>query len=204
MELLKQLTNTKFTEYLTQVNSLPAAEVKEWNFAPGMLYGSIEKWWDKGNRDNHHEGVDVCLYRDKSDNIFRLKEKTLIPAIYDGIIAGIIDDYLGKSIIIEHDLNGVSGSFCTILAHVIPKSGLVKGSFVKQGEAVSEIAGTGKLRTKILPHLHISLGRATKGFPYCELDWDIIRDPKRFILHDPVSLLDAGYRVIDGSNRKKS
>ena len=72
-----------------------------------MLFNSTDKWWgDQGKRDKPHEGLDLCLYKDREDKILRLGENAKVPVIYDGIVVGIVDDFLGKSVIIEHLFSG--------------------------------------------------------------------------------------------------
>lgn len=63
-------------------------------------------WWgDCGERDNPHEGLDLCLYRNMEDDILRLDEKTNIPAMSDGVVVKIINDFLGRSVILEPPLD---------------------------------------------------------------------------------------------------
>ena len=112
----KRLKNTRFTEFLIQKNALDQGGFKEWVFCPGMLFNSTDKWWgDQGKRDKPHEGLDLCLYKDREDKILRLGEKAKVPVIYDGIVVGIVDDFLGKSVIIEHLISdGRNNRLCKI------------------------------------------------------------------------------------------
>src|SRR3989339_1498275 len=97
------LTDKRFTESLVRENALDECGFKGWVFYPGMLFNAKDKWWgDQGKRDKPHEGLDLCLYRDQQDRVFRLDEKTKIPALYDGLVVRIFDDFIGKSVMMEH------------------------------------------------------------------------------------------------------
>ena len=107
------LRNTRFTEFLIQKNALDKGGFKEWVFCPGMLFNSTDKWWgDQGKRDKPHEGLDLCLYKDRKDTILRLGEKAKVPAIYDGRVVRIVDDFLGNGDLI----------FCCHFGKHIPNS----------------------------------------------------------------------------------
>jgi hypothetical protein len=50
-----------------------------------MLFNSTDKWWgDQGKRDQPHEGLDLCLYKDGKNTILSLGEKAEVPVIFDG------------------------------------------------------------------------------------------------------------------------
>jgi murein DD-endopeptidase MepM/ murein hydrolase activator NlpD len=190
---MPNLEKSEFTHSLILNNSPELQSFKEWIFYPGMLFNSMDKWWDNGQRENPHEGLDLCFYKDQRGNICRLDENAKIPAAFDGTIAGIINDFLGRSIIIEHDTNKQTGSFCTIFGHVIPEKSIAKGSTVNKGEVFARLAGTGNSKTKILPHLHITTGYLSGGFSYSDLNWNNISDLKIFTLKDPIQLLSKNY-----------
>ena len=53
--------------------------------------------------------------RIREDTILRLGEKDKVPIIYDDIVVGIVDDFLGKSVIIEHLFSDFDNNrLCTI------------------------------------------------------------------------------------------
>ncbi|MBI4847946.1 MAG: hypothetical protein HY808_05120 [Nitrospirae bacterium] len=97
-------------------------------FYKGMLFDDTNKWWgDQGMRDKPHEGVDLCFYNDGQGGIHRLNEDMKIPAMYDGAVAGVINDFLGKSVIIEHKLpDNDQIRWCTIYWHTNPVSEVVQ------------------------------------------------------------------------------
>lgn len=72
---------------LIEVNGLDPDNFESWVFCPGMLFGSPDKWWgDLGRRDFPHEGIDFCLYADRSRQIQRLGEQTRIPVMHTGVV----------------------------------------------------------------------------------------------------------------------
>ena len=184
---------TRFSEFLIRQNSLDECGFERWVFCPGMLFSSQDKWWgDQGKRDRLHEGLDFCLYRDQRNRIFSLDEKTKIPAMYDGTVVGIIDDFIGKSVILEHDLYDSDNSrFCTIYGHTDLIEGLFICKTVRQGDVIANLACWKELKSNPLPHLHISLGWASESLSYDQLDWKAIGDPGTLTLLNPLDVIDA-------------
>ena len=192
------LRNTRFTEILIQKNALEKGGFKGWVFCPGMLFNSTDKWWgDQGKRDALHEGLDLCLYKDREDTILRLGEQTKVPVIYDGIVVGIIDDFLGESVIIEHLISdGRNNRLCTIYGHTIPEDNLCVGKVVKQGDVIATLADASTFKIKIVPHLHISLGWTSKEISYDRLDWGNIGAPNTLTMLDPLQCIDWHYLIL--------
>jgi len=196
---VSSLSKTRFTECLIHQNALDENGFKEWIFYPGMLFNAVEKWWgDHGKRDKPHEGLDLCLYRDQRGNKRQLDEKTKIPVIYDGTVVGIVNDFLGKSVIIEHDLTDSDHNrFCTIYGHINPDKRLQNGQMVKEGDIIATLADLGNPKVTIIPHLHISLGWASKLISYDKLDWKTIGAPNTLTLMDPLCVLGWQYRKLN-------
>jgi len=193
------IRNTHFTELLIQNNALDKGGFKEWVFCPGMLFNSTDKWWgDQGKRDKPHEGLDLCLYKDGKDTILRLEEKAKVPVIYDGIIVGIIEDFLGKSLIIEHFFSDSDNNrLCTIYGHTIPKDHLYVGKIVKRGDIIATLADSNRSKTNIFPHLHISLGWTSKAISYGRLNWENIGTTNTVTLLDPLQVIDWHFLILD-------
>jgi len=193
------LSKTRFTEYFIQENALDDHGFEEWIFYPGMLFNAPDKWWgDQGKRDKPHEGLDLCLYKDRRGRMRRLDEKTKIPVIYDGVVVGIVNDFLGKSVIIEHDLaDSDTNRFCTIYGHLNPHKGLHVGRVVKEGDIIATLADLRNLKVKILSHLHISLGWASKFISYNKLDWETIGAANTLTLMDPLYVIGRHYRALE-------
>lgn len=192
------LNSTRFTECLIQKNGLDQGGFNGWVFCTGMLFHSTDKWWgDWKKRDKPHEGLDLCLYKDRKDTILRLYESAKVTAIYDGKVVGIIDDFLGKSIIMEHLFSDRDKNrLCTIYGHTIPKYHLRVGSIVKQGDVIAILADSSRFKTNIIPHLHISLGWASETISYDRLDWKNIGGPNTLTLLDPLQIVDGRYFIL--------
>ena len=91
------LKKSRFTGMLIEENSLDPSGFERWIFCRGMLFNSSQKWWgDHGRRDYPHEGIDLCLYQDRSGRIRRINENTRIPVMHDGVVKAIFKDYLGQ------------------------------------------------------------------------------------------------------------
>ena len=96
---------SRFTEFMLRENGLDRRRFQAWAFLPRMLFGAADKWWgDGGKRVIPHEGVEFCLFLDGLGRLSCLGEGMRIPAMYDGTVAAMIDDFLGTSIILEHRL----------------------------------------------------------------------------------------------------
>jgi hypothetical protein len=190
---------SRFTEMLIEENALDQSGFESWIFCHGMLFNSPDKWWgDYGRRDSPHEGVDLCLYRDRSGRICRIDEKTRIPVIQNGVIKAIFKDYLGQAIIIEHErIESNIGRFISFYAHTKPHAGIEVGMMVKEGDIIASIADTSHSKAHIIPHLHLSLGRPSKSFSYDEFVWNAIRKPEKIILLDPLTVIDWPYQAMD-------
>lgn len=174
---------------LTQKLIGDSNDFREWVFCPGMLFGAEYKWWgNRGKRNKPHEGLDLCLYRDMRNKIFRLDENTMVPAMYDGLVVGIIDDFLGKSVLIEHSLPDRE-TICIIYSHINPVQNLNVGSKVHEGDIIASLSNVSESKSGISPHLHISTGVIAGDTSYEQIDWGTINDPNMFTLMDPLKLI---------------
>lgn len=193
------LKKSRFTEMLIEENALDESGFESWVFCHGMLFNSPDKWWgDHGLRDYPHEGIDLCLYRDRMNRICRINEKTRIPVIQDGVVKAMFKDYLGKAVIIEHEHSGSdTGRFISFYAHTNPRSEIEDGVIVKEGDVIATIADTNNSKSNILAHLHFSIGIPSKSFSYVGFVWNTIRNPEMITLLDPLAAIDKPYQVID-------
>jgi len=197
------LKKTRFTEFFTRMNSLDVLGFQDWVFCPGMLFNSRETWWGgRGRRDKPHEGLDLCLYRDREDRIHPLDEKTKIPVMYKGIVVRVLDDFLGMSVIVEHAVPGVDrGIFFTIYWHLSLKGNLQTGNIMNEGEIIGILADTSTSKANILPHLHITLGLASKKISYEVLTWKSIGAGNELKLLDPLQVFDSDYVKMEAEHR---
>ena len=191
---------------LVDANPIDPADVNNWAFYPGMGYGAMDKWWgDCGTRDFPHEGIDICLYVTRSGGVCRLDEKTRIPVMADGVVRAIFKDYLGQAVIVEHeDRASNAGIYLSVYAHTRPRQGLCPGTAVREGEIIATIADTRRAKAKILPHLHLSLGRPLPDLIYENFIWNIMRDPERVTLLDPMAVIDGTWQTLDPPDRDPS
>ena len=183
-------------------NALDQSGFECWIFCRGMLFNSRDKWWgDHGRRDYPHEGIDLCLYKDRSERIRRIDEKTRIPVMHDGVVKAIFKDYLGQAIIIEHDFSGSNtDKIISFYAHTQPRSEIKVGTILNEGDIIATLADTANSKSNILPHLHFSLGFPSKSFAYKEFAWNTIRNPEMITLLNPLAVIDWPHQTLDSDN----
>jgi hypothetical protein len=187
------LEQARFTPMILEKNHWDNRKISQWVFVPGMLFGSLDKWWgDADKRKLPHEGLDLCLYKGGDGSIHALEPATQIPAIFDGRVMKIMKDFLGRTMIMEHDpMDEQPGKFLTIYGHAHPAAGMETGCRVKKGEIVCSIGWPAQIKTPgLLPHLHITAGWSSPTLAYDKLDWDVIPATPLLTLLDPLPLLD--------------
>ncbi len=187
---------SRFSEFLLTHNNLDKYGFEAWVFYSGMLFNDLYKWWgDGGVRQRPHEGLDICFYQDTAGNIHRLNEKIKIPAIYDGEIVRIGDDFLGKSVYVSHNIYNDDGNkLHTIYGHTNPYPGINMGRILNEGDILATIAETDKKETTIFPHVHISVVWLPESFPKERLDWETICTSQEVVLYNPLACMDCKYR----------
>jgi murein DD-endopeptidase MepM/ murein hydrolase activator NlpD len=179
-----------FTDVLVKKNNLDKRGFATWFFYPGMEFGAQDTWWgDRGKRARPHEGIDLCFYRGTADSIFHIDEKTKIPAMYDSIVVKIIDDFIGKTIIMKHSFPEIGkGTFLTLYGHTNPTKSLAAGQSVKAGEIIATLA-TPRGSKGLVPHLHLTLARIPEAIPPDMLDWTTIGNSDIVRLVDPLQVI---------------
>ena len=114
--------------------------------------------------------------------------------MYDGMVVGIINDFLAKSVIVEHIVfHGDNTRFCTIYGHTVPHRGVYVGKVLREGDIVGTLAVSHEPKVDIFPHVHISIGWTSKAISYDKLDWDTIGTPDTLTLLDPLNVIDGRY-----------
>jgi len=200
-----RLVKNRFTEVVLRANRLDPDDFQRWAFLPGMRFGSMAKWWgDFGQRDFPHEGVDLCLYEDRSGEVCRFDETARIPVMADGTVRAIFKDYLGQAVIVEHGSAADGDGKClSVYAHTRPRDDLRPGAGVGAGEVIATIADTRRSKVRILPHLHLSLSRPSADLIYENFVWNIMRDPERITLLDPMRVINGPWRELDHGYRDR-
>jgi hypothetical protein len=195
---INNLKKTRFTAMLIETNGLDPDDFKRWLFCPGMRFNSPDKWWgDWGRRDFPHEGIDFCLYADGCRRVRRLDHETRIPLMHDGVVRSMFADYLGQTVVIEHEMTQPEiGPLISIYAHTRPLDHIKPGVFAKQGDIIATIADTSRSKAKILPHLHFTLGHPSPDLVYERFVWNDMRDPNLVTLLNPLGLIDWPYEAI--------
>jgi murein DD-endopeptidase MepM/ murein hydrolase activator NlpD len=183
---------SSFTDVFVRENNLDKQGFSAWFFYNGMEFGAQDAWWgDRGKRVRPHEGIDLCFYRGVADNVFHIDERTKIPAMYDGIVVKIIDDFIGKTIVMKHSFPEIGeGTFLTLYGHTNPGDGLGRGRSVKADEIIATLAAAGGPKAP-LPHLHMTLAWSPEPIPYDTLDWTTIGNPDIVQLVDPLRIIDV-------------
>ncbi len=193
-----QLPKAPFTELLIEANHIDPDNFRNWIFRKEMLFGDRGKWWgDFGQRDFPHEGIDLCLYADRSGRICHLDDQTRIPVMHDGVVRAVFKDYLGQAVIFEHSSEqDRHARFLSAYAHTAPLKGIHPGAAVKSGDIIATIADTSTSKAKILPHLHLSFGMPTPKLVYEGFVWNVMRDPDLLTLCDPLKIIDWPHKEI--------
>jgi murein DD-endopeptidase MepM/ murein hydrolase activator NlpD len=199
---IKPLRKTRFTEMLIEENALDRNGFECWLFCAGMQFGSLDKWWgDHGRRDFPHEGIDLCLYKDRFEQPLRMDEQTRIPVVDDGTVMAVFKDFLGKAVIIQHDHTGIEDEgFLSIYAHTEPRNNIRIGAKVKEGEIIATIADTRGSKSRIIPHLHFSIGLPSPAISYELFAWNTIRESDMVTLLDPLEIIDGPFQMLDDNN----
>jgi len=198
-EKLMTLPGSRFCENLVKHNNLAAQGFAQWAFYPGMLFQAPAKWWgDRGLRSSPHEGIDLCLYRDMGGAMHCLDKTAEIPAIYTGQLKSIIDDYLGKTLFVAHDIYDSRGNQCyTLYGHAAPRAGIAPGDTIREGEIITAIAAAEVSKITIVPHLHISVAWVPKTFPAEQLAWESMNSRHHIVFVNPLDVLRCSYSIVE-------
>lgn len=130
------------------------------------------------------------MFEDGRNRIVHLDGKTMIPAMYDGVVIGIVHDFLGRSIVLEHGFqNRLKDRFCTVYAHIKPGPHVSMGAKITKGSVVATVEDSFNSKTDISPHLHISLGWISCPIPNEKLVWPELGSSEVMTLLDPLDFI---------------
>ncbi len=186
---MKTAEKSGFTEHFIRANGLGKNNFEEWLLCSGMLFEALDQWWGiQGKRNKLHEGLDLGFYKNQKKEIIGFDSSTRIPTLYDGEIVGIFNDFLGKSILIKHEISSAdNGTLCTIFGHLNPEKEIYPGMRVEEGEIIASVASSGTSR--VSSHLHISMGWSKKEITEEFLDWKVISSSETLKLIDPLEII---------------
>ncbi len=163
-----------FLDAIATANQLSVSGNVQWMFFPGMLFGSHAKWWDDfAVRTTCHEGVDIRFYRTPECRMACLVAGSRIPAWDRGMVLNICRDFLGYSIVVEHEKNQHT-RFIYVIAHIHPDKNLALGDRLKPDDVIAAIADTSQSR--LAPHLHVSVMEIPLATAHTRLNWDLFTD----------------------------
>jgi len=176
------------------------AGVRTFNFYPGMLFGSRDKWWpDTGMRPTAHEGIDICYYTDGAGRDRGFSPRIAIPIMASGRTFAVCRDFLGHSVFIDHGVHD-SHRFLSVYAHIVPHRQVIIGRTIQAGDVVGTVADTTGRKNRMPAHVHISLMRIPQTMAGDMLDWKYICSPGQVELIDPLSLLECDHVAIHLGN----
>ncbi|MEW6593840.1 MAG: peptidoglycan DD-metalloendopeptidase family protein [Thermodesulfobacteriota bacterium] len=192
------LPSTDLFLRLVAENDLEKRRFSQWIFNPGMLFRTVEKWWDATTaRGIPHEGLDVAAFLTKGGQVEWLTPQTRIPAAYGGTIARLQKDFLGFTCFLRHDqFRRGNRALYSIYGHIEPLPGLREKEALKAGDILGTLADTSRNKTPIRTHLHFSLAWISSTLPDHALNWESMGDPEAVILIDPLSLLTGAFSVM--------
>ena len=174
-----------FIANLIALNQWHDYEFRTWLLKRGMGFNDPSKWWgDQGARPTRHEGLDLTCFRDNAGNEQQLTAGTIVPPLYEGKVINIIDDFLGRTVIIEHRLSNQTGQILHgFYAHLTPTAKLKTGAFIDDTAELGMIAEG----NRICPaHLHISMVWISRDFPVDCLSWPGFTEQEGFHPCDPL------------------
>lgn len=177
-------------------NRLKAGRVARFVFFEGMLFGSRKKWWgNPGLRPFAHEGLDLCFFETPAGELRRLDETIGVPALYDGRVVHMTDDFLGRTVVFRHDFPDHPPCL-SLYGHLHPDRDLKTGDHVRAGEIFARIAGFKDKKKLVVPHVHISIADPMRLPPANRLEWDFLNTVDRSVFIDPLSVIQSEYRVM--------
>lgn len=178
-----------FGELLAEVNGLHIKGFKRWLFADGMAFLDSVQWWGgKVKRATPHEGVDFFQYETHDGQVEKLPSCALVPAVMDGFVVCIHDDFLGRTVWLRHGSTSEDG-FClySVYGHITPNISLVVGAKVKAKDIIGVVVDS-SVSKKVPPHLHLTVARIVSDVAPVDLCWPLVLDKSQVSLLDPRSL----------------
>lgn len=183
------IPKSDFSYFLQELNGF-AGDFSHWHFQPGMLFAENQAWWQPGRRrPAPHEGVDFRGYVNLAGETVCFNGRAKVPSLYEGEIAGIFDDFLGRSLLIGHAHFEAGKRLYSLYAHLRPREGCWLGARVRAGQWIATIApAKGK---KVPAHLHLSTLLMPESAVEA-LSWRTINHQPAVVLRNPAHFLELG------------
>ena len=173
-------------ETLARRNHLPVDDFYRFHLRPGMAFAETRAWWRSGPRTSPHEGLDLRDYLTVQGEVKPLPVDALAPVALSGVVAGVFDDFLGRSVLVVHELFRDDGArLVSISAHLTPSPKIKLGRRLEAGEPIGRLAPAQAGSPP--PHLHLSTLWLTGDLP-ADLNWPAITASDRLSLCDPLQL----------------
>ena len=168
----------RFADYLkgiSQVNALSDPgnnQTIQWLFHCGMLFSSKDKWWgDFKFRHAAHEGIDITYYRTQPGRMHCFDDSIKVPAMDDGIILNICDDFLGQTLVVGQErLSYGNRQTLFVYSHIVPDKTLKIGHNITKRQLIARVCDTHK-NPQLPPHLHFSCFEISKTVLPKQLNW---------------------------------
>ncbi len=179
-----------YLQTISHINHMGNGSKIEWLFYCGMLFSSTDKWWgDFKQRHLPHEGIDICWYRsNQKEEINCFDTSTQIPAMANGTLLNICDDFLGKTLVVEHK-PAIDSKYRIIFtySHVLPEANLKDRQQIRKDQIIATVCDTNK-NPSLPPHLHFSCFEIAHDTPKHKLTWNLFSDRKKVKMIHPVFL----------------
>jgi len=161
----------------------------QWVFHCGMLFLGKDKWWgDFKFRHAAHEGIDITYYRILPGCIHSFDDTTKVPAMDDGRILNICDDFLGKTLVVENKSSlSINKRVIFAYAHVIPENNIKIDHTIQKGDVIARVCDTHR-NPLLTPHLHFSCFEVPKNILPKDLNWSLFPTHRDINLINPVFL----------------
>lgn len=187
-----------FLERLVEANGLHEKHFHTWVFHPGMLFHSMLKWWGSGGeRPTPHEGIDICYYRNRAGALQQLGAAAMIPVMYAGEVVQVVDDHLGRTIIVRHQLDdGKDKRLHTFYGHAAELTSVRIGSLVAANQIIATLSDARQKNRALASHLHLTAAWVPQGHPPSQLNWKRLQG-SAVVLVDPLMLLQCSYELLE-------
>lgn len=191
------IRKSNFSALLISSNGLDRYGFYQWAFYPGMLFQSEAKWWgDWGVRKRPHEGLDICLYQGTDGIVHSLDPTVNIPVLYDGTVVRLIDDYIGKTVVVLHDMYDTKkNQLCSIYGHTDPRNTIETATPVGEGEIIATICDAGAQGAQMSSHLHLTIAWVPQSYDCHQLNWDTLHHSE-VMLTNPMEFIESNYTIL--------